>query len=278
MAGGDALGEAEQAGELVYLPFVEARDRLDVGEAVAALDEEALVVLEQVGRADDRVAERVGPGVLDQLAHALLHVRGREQGPVGVGWHPAGLLGAVRWLHHDREHDHAAGRSGAHQLVAPGRLVVFKHRANRLVAAAVAAEALERVGDRLLFGWGAQRAGELETEIERGRADVALGKPQAEHPLGAEGARADRRGHSRVDTARDCHDRAAAAELANGVCGAVHEAGQPGGRIEVRGVATSRHAAVTKALRRHPDGPFGLNPGFLAAAAVVPRGLSSTRW
>ena len=51
----DLLGHAEVLGQRVDLGLVEVRDRLDVGGAVALLHEEALVVLEPVGRAGDGV-------------------------------------------------------------------------------------------------------------------------------------------------------------------------------------------------------------------------------
>ena len=47
--------DAEVFRQLIDLRLVEVRDRLDVGDSVALLDEEALVVFEAVRRARDRV-------------------------------------------------------------------------------------------------------------------------------------------------------------------------------------------------------------------------------
>jgi hypothetical protein len=74
----DLRGNAEVARERVDLRLVEVRDGLHVGGAVAVLHEEALVVLEAVGRADHGVVEAVGVEVLDGLAHALLEAGGRH--------------------------------------------------------------------------------------------------------------------------------------------------------------------------------------------------------
>jgi len=76
-------------------------DRLEVGRAVALLDEETLVVLEPVRRAGHRVVEAVGPVVLDHLAHPLLEVGRRDDGEIGVQRQPLAHLAAVgRACHH----------------------------------------------------------------------------------------------------------------------------------------------------------------------------------
>ena len=75
----------------------------------------------------------------------------------------------------------------------PARLVVGKDAPDRLVAAPVAAHALERLRDGLLLRPRAERARQLQPEVGGRAADVAFGKPQAQHVLGAEGADADAR-------------------------------------------------------------------------------------
>ena len=67
------------SGELIDLGLVEMRDGLEVGRAVALLHEEALVVLEAVGRARNRVVEAIRVVVLGHLADALLVVGGRHE-------------------------------------------------------------------------------------------------------------------------------------------------------------------------------------------------------
>ena len=121
------------------------RNRLHVGKAVAALNEEALVVFEQVRRSSHRIREAISPRVLEQLPRALLHVRGSQELAVGIGRHPPAVGGAIGTLDDDREDDHSAGRLRADELVPPGRLVVGKHLADRIVALAVTAQRLKGV-------------------------------------------------------------------------------------------------------------------------------------
>jgi molybdate-binding protein len=71
-------GRPEVARHGVDLRLVEVRDRLEVGRAIAVLDEETLVVFEPVGRADHGVVQAVGMEVLHRLADALLVVGGRH--------------------------------------------------------------------------------------------------------------------------------------------------------------------------------------------------------
>ncbi len=117
-------------------------------------------------------------------------------------------------------------------LVAPVRLVVREDAPDGVVAAAVAAQALERRGDRLLLGARAQVLGELEPEVGRRAADVALGQPQAEHPLRAHRAHADPGDDAGVDAARHRHDGAALAQAPNGGSGLLDQPVQAAGRIE----------------------------------------------
>ena len=221
---GDRRRKPELAGEEVHLALVEAGDRLDVGQPVAALDEEPLVVLEEVRRADDGVPEPIGPGVLEELPHALLHVRRGDQLAVGLRRQPPGFLGAVRALDDEGEEDGPARGRGADELVPPARLVVREDVADRVVAAPVAAEPLERRRDRLLDRPRAERLRQLEPEIGRGAADVALGQSEAEHVLGAERAHADRGHDPGVDSARDGDDGAAPPQAPDGRSGLLDEA------------------------------------------------------
>ena len=81
----DRLRQPELPCQRVDLTLVEAGDRLHVGESVAALDEEPLVVLEQVRRADHRVGEPVGPRVLAAAC-----------GPAASCWSPPAASGRRR--------------------------------------------------------------------------------------------------------------------------------------------------------------------------------------
>src|SRR3546814_980544 len=75
---GHALGQGEEPRHAVDLALVQVRDRLDVGRAVAVLDEEALVVLQPVRRAGHRVVQLVGVEVFERLADTLLEVGDRK--------------------------------------------------------------------------------------------------------------------------------------------------------------------------------------------------------
>ena len=266
-------GSSELVGQGEDLPLVEARDRLHVGQTVASLDEEALVVLEQVRRADHRVGEPVGPGVLEQLADPLLHVRGGEQRQVGGRGHPAALLRAVGALDDEREDRDPAAGGRAHQLVLPVRLVLGEDLADRLVALAVAPEALERVRDRHLDAAHPEVLRQLGAEVRGAVADVALGQAQAEHLLRAERPHADPRGDAGVDSAGDRDDRAAPAQRADRLGRALGQLAQAGGGVEVLerthlrthitgsgragcGASTARHRAASRStIRAPPPGP-----------------------
>ena len=120
----------------------------------------------------------------------------------------------------------------------PVRLVGREHLADRLVAAPVAAEALERGRDRLLALRRAEALGELESEVGRALADVALGHAQQQDVLRAERAHRERGADARVDAAGDAQHGAAAAELAHGVADARGEG--VGRGLEVEGERVCR--------------------------------------
>src|SRR6056297_245737 len=75
---------AEMIGELIDLRFVEMRDRLDVGGAVAVIDEEALIVFQPVRRTDHGEVQPVGMVVFDLLAGALFHVGGGHDAEIDL--------------------------------------------------------------------------------------------------------------------------------------------------------------------------------------------------
>ena len=68
----DLVGQPEMARQRVDLRLVQVRDGLQVGRAIAVLHEEALVVLQAVGRPDHGVVQPVGVVVLQRLADPLL--------------------------------------------------------------------------------------------------------------------------------------------------------------------------------------------------------------
>ena len=114
----------------------------------------------------------------------------------------------------------------------PVRLVGGEDLADRLVAAPVAAEALERGRDRLLALRRAEALGELEAEVGGALADVALGHAQQQDVLRAERAHRERRADAGVDAAGDAEHGAAPAELAHGVADAGGEGVGRGLEIE----------------------------------------------
>ena len=81
-AADDRVRHMQVFGELVDLRFVDVRDRLEVGEPIAALHKEALIMLEAVRRAGDGIVQPVGVEVLDHLPHALLEVRRGNDLPI----------------------------------------------------------------------------------------------------------------------------------------------------------------------------------------------------
>ena len=170
------------------------------------------------GRPGHGVGEPVGPRVLDQLAHPLLHVGRGEQLAVGARRHPPLLGRAVGALDHQREDDDPAGRRrsgracGASSARSPGRPL-----ADRLVAAPVAAEPLERVRDRLLDAFRRRAlSASSRPRSEEASPTSRSGKPQAEDALGPERPDADPGDDARVDAAGDGDHRTAAAEASDG--------------------------------------------------------------
>src|SRR2546426_1918000 len=67
------------ARKCICLRLVKVGDGLDVRGAVPVLDEEALVVLQAVGRPNHGVVEPIGVEVLEGLADALLEVCRRDE-------------------------------------------------------------------------------------------------------------------------------------------------------------------------------------------------------
>ena len=188
------------------------------------------------------------------------------------------LARPVRLLDHEREQDHAAG-CGAHDLVLPVRLVLGEDLLDRLVAAAVAAEALERGRDRLLALRGAEALRELEAEVGRALADVALGHAQEQHVLRAECAHGERGADAGVDAAGDTEHGAAPAELAYGVADPGGQGVRRGLEIEGEGVGRGRsghashptrdRAAGTLRPGRWPARPLSVRPGVRGGAAMA---------
>jgi hypothetical protein len=70
---------------LIDLRLVQVSDRFDIGKPVAALHEEALVVLEPVRRSEDRIMEPVRMIVLRHLPDPLLEARRGHDRPIFVG-------------------------------------------------------------------------------------------------------------------------------------------------------------------------------------------------
>ena len=141
----DLLRDAEVFRQLVDLGLVEVRDRLHVGGAVALLDEEALVVLEAVRRAGDRVVQAVGVVVLGHLAHALLVVGGGDDLQIGRRRKAHGAWLALRALNRETgDVESLASRiGGQHELAFPAIAVLRNDAAYRLVLAAIAAKAFK---------------------------------------------------------------------------------------------------------------------------------------
>jgi len=80
--------DVQEFRECVHLRFVQVGDGLHVRQPVSAFDEEPLVVLEPVGRADDGVVKPVGVEVLQHRPDALLEVGRRDDLAVFGGGQP----------------------------------------------------------------------------------------------------------------------------------------------------------------------------------------------
>ena len=240
----DLLGHAEVLGELVDLGLVEMRDRLHVGGAVAALDEEALVVLEPVRRADDGVVEPVGVVVLEHLARALLEVRRGDHLAIGVGREPRLRALPLRRLRDDGEETEALAvqRARQHDLGAPVRAVVGNHAADRLVPAPVAAGRLEQIGvmsssDRL----DADALRREPAQGERVGRRVRLRHEQPQDPLAPEGEGAEGAADARVHAAREPEDGPPAPQpAAHGGLERFHDLGDGLFRVEPEDVRGQR--------------------------------------
>ena len=134
-----------RARQRVHLTLVQVRDRLHIGRAVAVLHKEALVlvVLEAVGRADDRVVEPVGVKVFECFAHTLLEVGGGNDLQV-VGQFQTHLAHhTIRVLRHKLEVVDAALEATAdHNLALPPGAVFRQCASDGFVASAIAADCL----------------------------------------------------------------------------------------------------------------------------------------
>ena len=163
----DRCGHAERLGQLIDLGLVQMRDRLHVSQAVATLHEESLVVLQPVGRADDRVVQAVGVVVGAHGAHPLFEVRcghdlaqltsGQADLPHAAGRAGGGLdlphaLARCGGLHRQITHVEPIGIQSAtveHQLGAPPHTEIGHEATDGGVAPVVASARLEHGGDVL---------------------------------------------------------------------------------------------------------------------------------
>ena len=98
--------------------------------------------------------------------------------------------------------------------------------------AAIAAEGLERVGDRLLHRARAERLGELQADVGGLAGRVPLWKTKAQDVLRPEGPDADPGDDAGVHAAGDGHDGPTPPEFANGLRRPFGEPVERGGRIE----------------------------------------------
>ena len=215
--GADALGQAQVACHAVHLRLVEVRDRLDVGRAVAVLDEETLVVFDAVRRADHAVVEAVGVEVLQRLADALLEIGCGHDGEV-IGQGQVALVHrAVGRLRHQAEPvDAAFGAAIDDDLELPAFAVFGQRVAHRLVAGAIAADRRQRGRDVHGLGAHAQVLGQDARARSAVVGGVLFGQDQREDAFGPQGAHGERAADGTVDAAGDRDHQAAAVQLARG--------------------------------------------------------------
>ncbi len=215
-AAADRFGHAEVFGHAVNLGFVEVGNGLEVGRAVAILDEEPLVVLQPVGCAHHGVAQAVGVVVFHHLSHPLLEVRGGHDRLVGLQGEPCPPHLAVGQLDHQGENPVGglAEEAGEHDLRFAARPVFGKHGTDRLVSPPVAAGRLEH-RPHILHGRGdAEMVGQQLPQREAVVGGVVLGHENPKHPIGPHRAGTERRRHAAVDSARNPHHATLAAQSA----------------------------------------------------------------
>jgi hypothetical protein len=185
------------------LRLVEMGDRLEVGEPIAALDEEALVELESIRSSRDGVDQAICPVVLDHLARALLEVGRCDDTEIGVATHALAIFVPDRILRHELEDAVGAlGRRWQHDLVLPVGVILRQRHADCVVASLIAVRTFEDRRDRLRARIDAQMGDELLTEPRRVVRRVVLGEQQAKDPLGPKGPDAERADDRAVDAAR----------------------------------------------------------------------------
>ena len=192
------------------------RDRLDVGCAVAVLDEETLIIFQPVGGAGDRIVQPVGVVVLDPLAGALLHVGGRHDPEIDIERHAQLLLGTVGRLHHQlREIVALVGeRIGDDDLAAPARAELRHELADEIVAAPIAPGRSEDRLDVLGDGRDTATIGDEPPEPQALRIGIPLGHQHAQHLVGPKRLHRERRRDARIDAAREPQHDAALAQAA----------------------------------------------------------------
>ncbi len=180
-------------------------DGLHVGRAIALLHEEALVVLEAVGRPRHRVVEAVGVVVLHGLAGALLQVGGGDQLEVGLQGQAHRPALALRALHRELEDVEAVALQdgGQGDLALPPVPVLGDEAAHGRRLPGVAARAREHGGDVLEDGLHPERLRDEAAQAESVRRGVALGHEEGEHLVPAEGAHREGGHHRAVDAARE---------------------------------------------------------------------------
>ena len=185
-------------------------DGLEVGGAVAVLDEEALVVLEPVRRARDGVVEPVGVVVLERLARPLLHVRRRDDGLIDRQRHAHFTTLARRRLHDQLGQVVAVALQGIvqHDLAAPVGTEVRKQLADGAVAPQVAAG--RRQGRRNVLDdmADAERVGDEAGQTQTLGVGVLFRHEDAQHVAGAQRSDTQGGGEARIYAARKANDGA----------------------------------------------------------------------
>jgi len=182
----DLLDHPEAPCQREDLRLVEAGDGLHVGGAVAQLDEEALVILEPVGRPRDGVVEPIGVVVLQHLPRALLEVGGRDDLEICARGEPVLALIAVPDAHHQLDEMQRLGAeriARQHDFPRHLRPELGDDLAHRLVARLVAAGRIEDGCDVLDLVADAQLLAERLAVGEALRARVALRQQQRKDAL-----------------------------------------------------------------------------------------------
>ena len=207
--------DAEVFSELIDLALVQGSDRLRIGEPIAALHEEALVIFETIRRAEHRVVQAVGVIVLEHRASTLFEIRSRNDLTIfRRGQSHLAHLSARRLHHQVGDVDAIAFKPIPRhdQLAAPIVAELGNHSTDRFVATLIAARAIEHRRDILDNALDAELGSVGLRQRQAFRVALPLREKQPENMFGAHRTHCQRGANRAVDSPAHADDETAALE------------------------------------------------------------------